>query len=160
MMAELWMRKTDKGDEDENNVEDMSRFQKSGVQLAWLDWENLVSVLLHAGSGLVPTVLGMVNWLAYKISWSSCFWLWFLPSVLFLLLNTTITLEHEVGLSLAIFPRHDQELTPSTAYSQYSIHRVQVILTVPGYPASVWVGTRTATLVRVRNCHRTQPGQS
>jgi len=32
------------GDEDENNVEDTTRYEKSGVQLALLRWEDLVSV--------------------------------------------------------------------------------------------------------------------
>jgi len=55
------MRKRDMGDEDENNVEDTSGYEKSGVRLASLSWEDLVLVLLHAGSGLVPAVSGMVN---------------------------------------------------------------------------------------------------
>ena len=49
------------GDEDENNVEDMSGPEKTGVRLAWLGLEDLVLVLLPAGSGLVPAVSGMVN---------------------------------------------------------------------------------------------------
>jgi len=32
MMLELWMRKREMGDEDKNNVEDMSGYEKSGVQ--------------------------------------------------------------------------------------------------------------------------------
>jgi len=34
MMVELWTRKREMGDEDENDVEDMSGYEKSGVQLA------------------------------------------------------------------------------------------------------------------------------
>jgi hypothetical protein len=49
------------GDEDENDVEDMSGYEKSGVRLAWLGWKDLVLVLLHPGSGLVPALSGMVN---------------------------------------------------------------------------------------------------
>jgi len=30
MMLELWTRKREMGDEDENNVEDRSRYEKSG----------------------------------------------------------------------------------------------------------------------------------
>jgi len=46
----LWMRKREMGDEDENDVEDTSRYEKSGVQDASLDWEDLVLVLLHVRS--------------------------------------------------------------------------------------------------------------
>jgi len=34
MMVELWTRKTEMGDEDENDVEDMSGYEKAGVWLA------------------------------------------------------------------------------------------------------------------------------
>jgi hypothetical protein len=44
MMVELLTKKWEMGDEDENDVEDMSGYEKSGVQLAWLGWEDLVSV--------------------------------------------------------------------------------------------------------------------
>jgi hypothetical protein len=40
----LWTRKREMGDEDENDVEDTSRYEKSGVQLAWFGWEDFVSV--------------------------------------------------------------------------------------------------------------------
>jgi len=36
MMLELWMRKREMGDQDENDVEDKSGYEKSGVQLASL----------------------------------------------------------------------------------------------------------------------------
>jgi len=49
------------GDEHENGMKDTSGYEKSGVRLAILGWEDLVSVLIHAGSGLIPAVLGMVN---------------------------------------------------------------------------------------------------
>jgi len=44
MMLELWTRKREMGDEDENDVEDTSGYEKSGVRLTWLDWEVLVSL--------------------------------------------------------------------------------------------------------------------
>jgi len=44
MMVELWTSKRVVGDEDENDVEDMSGYEKSGVGLACLGWEDLVSV--------------------------------------------------------------------------------------------------------------------
>jgi len=34
MMVEMWMTKREMGDEDENDVEDTSRYEKSGVRLA------------------------------------------------------------------------------------------------------------------------------
>jgi len=34
MMVEMWMRNREMGDEDENDVEDMSGYEQSGVQLA------------------------------------------------------------------------------------------------------------------------------
>jgi len=34
MMVELWTRKREMGDEDENNMENTSGYEKSGVQLA------------------------------------------------------------------------------------------------------------------------------
>ena len=43
----------------------------------------------------------------------------------FLVHNSTIIAEHKVKSSFCICPCHDHELTPSTAYTEYSIHRVQ-----------------------------------
>jgi hypothetical protein len=34
MLVELWTRKEEMGDEDENDVEDISRYEKSWVSLA------------------------------------------------------------------------------------------------------------------------------
>ena len=34
MMVELWMRKREMGEEDENDVEDTSAYEKSGARLA------------------------------------------------------------------------------------------------------------------------------
>jgi len=61
MMVELRMRKREMGDEDENDIEDTSGYEKSVVRLARLCSEDLVWVLSPAGSGLVPAVSGMVN---------------------------------------------------------------------------------------------------
>jgi len=47
------------------------------------------------------------------------------PMSLFLVQNSTIIAEHKVKSSLSISPCHDHELTPSTAYTKYSIHREQ-----------------------------------
>jgi len=67
MMVELWMRRREMGDENENDMEDLTGYEQSGVRLAWLSLENFVSVLLPTGSGLVPAVLGIDNWLAHEI---------------------------------------------------------------------------------------------
>jgi len=42
MMVELWMRTRDIGDGDENDMEDTSRPETSGVQLAWRGFDDLV----------------------------------------------------------------------------------------------------------------------
>jgi hypothetical protein len=47
------------------------------------------------------------------------------PISLFLVLNTTTIAEHKVKSSLSISPCHDHGLTPSIAYTKYSIQRVQ-----------------------------------
>jgi len=39
--------------------------------------------------------------------------------------NSTIIAEHKVRSLLSISPCHDHELTPSTTYTKYNIHRVQ-----------------------------------
>ena len=61
MMVELWTRKREIGDEDENDMENTIGYEKSGVLLACLGSEDLVSVFLSAGSGLVPAVSAMVT---------------------------------------------------------------------------------------------------
>jgi len=48
-------------DEDGNNVEDTSGYEKSEVRLASLGWEDLISVLSYTGSGLLPAISGMVD---------------------------------------------------------------------------------------------------
>jgi hypothetical protein len=47
------------------------------------------------------------------------------PPSFFLLLNSTFIAEHQFKSSLSISLCHDHELTLSTAYTEYSIHRVQ-----------------------------------
>jgi hypothetical protein len=65
-MVELWTRKGGMGNEDENDMENTSGYDKSGVRLARWGLKDLVSVLLPAGSGLIPAVSRMVNGLAHK----------------------------------------------------------------------------------------------
>jgi hypothetical protein len=59
-MVELCTRKRDMGDEDETDMENMSGYEKSGVQHARLGLEDPVSVILPTGSELVPAISGMV----------------------------------------------------------------------------------------------------
>jgi len=128
MMVEWWMRMKVMRKEDENDVEHTSEYTTPGLRLGWLDWEDLVSVILHARLGHVRAVSGMVSWLTQEILLSPTFEWWFAPSPpisLLLILNCTIIYEHEVESSLSISPYHDQELTQSAACTQYSIHRVQ-----------------------------------
>jgi hypothetical protein len=70
----------------------------------------------------------MVNWLAHKILLSPRFSWWFPQHplcFLILVVNSSITWKHEVKPSLSISPCHDQELSPSAAYTEYSIHQVK-----------------------------------
>jgi hypothetical protein len=123
-MVELCTRKREMGDGNETDMDDTSGPEKSGVWLTWLGLEVPGSAFLPAGSGLVPAISGMVNLLAHKILVSSSFSWWFPSSPLisvFLVLNSTITYEHEVKSALSISPCHNHELTPSTAYTKYSI---------------------------------------
>jgi hypothetical protein len=48
MMVEVWTRKREMGDDDENNMENMSGYEKSGERLARLCLEDLIS-------GILPT---------------------------------------------------------------------------------------------------------
>jgi len=89
---------------------------------------NVLSLHIHAWLELMPTISGIVHWLAHQILSSPSFSLCFPPSPHishFLFLNYTSTEEHEVISSLCMFWYHDQELTPSIACTEYSIHPVQ-----------------------------------
>jgi len=48
-------------DEDGRDMENTSGYEKSWVRLASLGWEDLVSVLVRAGSGLAAAVSVMVK---------------------------------------------------------------------------------------------------
>jgi hypothetical protein len=56
MIVEWSTRKKDMGDDDGKDVEDTSGCEKSGIQLAWLRWEDLESVLLPTRLELVPSI--------------------------------------------------------------------------------------------------------
>ena len=93
MIVELWTQKREMGDEDENDVEDTSGYEESGVQTAWLGSEDLIWVILHCWSELVPVVSGMVYQLAHEILLSPNFGWSFPPfpvNFLCLVLNSTI----------------------------------------------------------------------
>jgi len=131
-MVELWMRKREMGDEDENDVENTRGYEHSGIQLGWLGLEGLISVKLHTWLGLVPAVSGMVNQLAHGIlyvpvlhdklpylfsclSFSSC-----------TILSSKNTKFSQPSLSpyIIILSWHRVQHTPSAAYTEYCIHRV------------------------------------
>jgi hypothetical protein len=61
MMLELWTRKSGMVDEDENDMEDTSGYDKAGVRSVLLGVEDLISVMLPARSELVLAISGMVN---------------------------------------------------------------------------------------------------
>jgi hypothetical protein len=61
MMIQWWTRNREMGDEDENDIENTSGYEKAAVQLASLGLEYRVSGILCTRSGLVPAVTGMVN---------------------------------------------------------------------------------------------------
>jgi len=111
-------RETEMGDEDGNNVEEPSGYEISGVWLAWVYWQDLISVLSPAGSGVVPVIPGMVNWLAHQILSSPSFSWWFPPSPL-------------ISLILCHHPKTRSQVIPinlsmpwSWFNTEYSIHRV------------------------------------
>jgi len=94
MMVEVWTRKREMGDGDENGMENTSGYEKPGVQHAWLGIEDLASVWLPNRSGVLPAVSSMGNWLAHEILLSPSFSSSFPPSPLicvFFVLNSTIT---------------------------------------------------------------------
>jgi len=75
----------------------------------------------------------MVNWLAHEILLSPSFSWWFPQySVCFLILvfYSTVTWKNEVKSLLSISPCHNQELTLSTAHTDYSKHWVQHTLSI------------------------------
>jgi len=63
--------------EDANDMEDPSRFEKSGVPHACLSLEGLISALLPHRSAIVPSVSWMRDWLAHKVLSSPSLSWWF-----------------------------------------------------------------------------------
>jgi len=61
------------GNEYDNDMEDTSGTEKSGVRSARLGLHDLVLVFLPAGLGLAAAVLGMVNRLPHEIHSSHSF---------------------------------------------------------------------------------------
>jgi len=49
------------GQEDENDVKDTSRCEKSGIWLAWVRWDALTYLLIHTGLRLIPAISGWLN---------------------------------------------------------------------------------------------------
>jgi len=106
------------GDDDGTDGEDMSGYEKPGVQLTWLDFEDPISVSLHTGSGGVPAISAMVNWLAHAILLSPSFSWWFTPSPL-----TSLCLYHHLRTRSWVIPIYIS-MQWSWIHTEYSIHRV------------------------------------
>jgi len=117
-------------------MEDTRRYKSSGVWLAWLHLDDLISVILHARSALIPAISVMANWLTQQVLLCPSLSWWYLPFSLislYLLLNSTITSEPEVKSSLSISPCHDHELTLGTVNTMYrNIPRLTVSHFQPG----------------------------
>jgi len=107
-------------DKDRHDMESTRVYEQSGARLAWLGLDDIISVFVSRGSEVFPAVLGMVHWLEYEIVISPSISQRF-PHLLSPLSFPTITSEHEVMLSLSISPCTDHKLTPSAAYTKYSI---------------------------------------
>jgi hypothetical protein len=60
MMVELCTTNSEIGDEDGYDMEDTSGNEDSGVRVARVGLEDLVSVLLPTRSGITPAVSGMI----------------------------------------------------------------------------------------------------
>ena len=117
------------------NKEDTSGHEKSEVRLAWLGLEDLELVFLPTGSGVVPAVSGMINWVAHNILLSPSFSWWFPPSPLIslFLYHHLRTRSYVIPIYLSMqwssvnteYNIQRVPYTPSTAYTKYSIHQVQ-----------------------------------
>jgi len=73
MMAELWMRNREMGDEDANAVDNTNGYETSVLHVALLSCKDFESVLLHTRSALEPALPGMVNSLTHQILLCTCF---------------------------------------------------------------------------------------
>jgi len=60
-MVEWWTTERDMEDDDENDTEGTSIYQKSGVQLGWLGLADLIWVSVRSGLRLYPDISGMVQ---------------------------------------------------------------------------------------------------
>jgi len=91
MMVELWMSKSGMEEEVENVMQDTSGYEKSGEQLAWLELDDLGSMLLDTRSGLQYVVSGKIE---LTRTWYSL-WSQFLMMIslisLFLIQNSAFT---------------------------------------------------------------------
>jgi len=118
-------------DEDWNDMKHTSQYEKSGVRLACLGFDDPVSVVLPTGSGFAPAVSGLENWLRQGIVLSpSCSW-WFPPSpvISLFLCHQRRTRSAVIPMYLAIkwlwvntkYSIHRVLYSPSSAYTEYCI---------------------------------------
>jgi len=119
-------------------MENTSWNGKSGVRIAWLGIEDLVSVFILAQIEIIPAVLGIVRWPAINfasVNVSHCNIPHFFTSRSFSastlpspentkLSNLSVSL-HAMIMVNTEYSIHQVQPTPSTAYTMYSIHQVQ-----------------------------------
>jgi len=125
------------GDEDGNNMDHTSGYEKSGVRPTGWGIEALLSELSPARLGVLSAVLGMVNWLAHKILSSPSF-AWWIPISSHLSLSRPELYPHIrtrsyfIPLNLCMqwvwvnteYSIHRVLHSPSTVHTVYCIHSV------------------------------------
>ena len=112
---------------------------------------------IHTGStSSQPNQASRTPDFSYPLISSTLFWS-SSPISLFLIYNSTIIAEHNVMSSLSISLCHDLELTPSTAYTKYSIHQVQHTLSTAYTEYSIhWVQHTPSTAYTKYSIHQVQ----
>jgi len=127
MIVELGMTKRDMGDEDENNLENYERMgeirgttflngfgrTRTGVITC-----RIANCLCYIGDRRLTCIWKSLKSQVFMIIFPYPF----IPP--FLVPNSTIIYEHKVKSSLSISRFHNQQLTPSIAYTEYCLHRV------------------------------------
>ena len=122
MLVELWTRKREMGDEDENDEEDMSGYGKSGVQICLIGLGRLPINIITRRIGTRTCHIwdGKLTRLQNSLK-SQCLMI-ISPFSTHYSLSRPELYRHEVESSLTISLCHDQDSTPNTAHNEYSLH--------------------------------------